>query len=90
MNDYTHRDSRMLLNATQGIGPVILSRLMSFFENDPTRIMRAQDAELLKISGIGKNTIKSMREKMSSGWLAKEKKKDGKNGYTIHTHDPTP
>ena len=45
------------------------------------------DSELLKVNGIGKNTIESMREKISSGWLDKEKQKMEKMGAQfIHTN----
>ncbi len=87
MDDDAQRDSRMLLNASHGIGPVIFSRLMASFENNPARIISALDSELLKVNGIGKNTIESMREKISSGWLDKEKQKMEKMGAQfIHTN----
>ena len=59
---------------------------MASFENNPARIISALDSELLKVNGIGKNTIESMREKISSGWLDKEKQKMEKMGAKfIHT-----
>jgi len=69
------RDGRMLLNSIQGLGPIILSRLLDSFEHCPWKILTSTKSELIKVQGVGEKACTAIVNASSSNWLEKEKEK---------------
>ena len=70
----------MLLNSVPGIGPVTFQYLLDSFNQNPSEILSANEAELLKVNGVGKMVSQAIRQAVSSRWLEKEKEKLTKMG----------
>lgn len=51
--EITRRDADMVLNALPGIGPVVYSKLMAFFEKEPSAVLEASKKSLMQVDGIG-------------------------------------
>lgn len=74
-NEKEERDGRMLLNSVPGIGPVLVSRLMERFGDNPWEIISAKRSELKQVLGVGDQIVDSLGSAISSDWLDKEKAK---------------
>ena len=76
-------EGRMILNGINGVGPVILSRLLERFSNDPWKILQASQSALNGVRGVGSQLAENINCAQSSDWLEKEKVKLGKIGATF-------
>jgi len=80
---WSEDEGRMLLNGINGIGPVMLSRLLERFSNDPWKILSASHSALSGVRGVGSQLAENIIFARSSDWLEKEKKKLGKMGASF-------
>ena len=74
-NDFliNEEDGRMLLNSVPGWSGYFQYLLDSFNQN-PSEILSANEAELLKVNGVGQMVSQAIRQAVSSRWLEKKKK----------------
>ncbi len=74
------RDGNMILNAVPGIGPITLGRLLEHFDYDPLLILNASEPDLMKVRGIGEQSVRALQKMISSNWLPREKERLLKTG----------
>lgn len=59
MNPRDKREAFLVLNSVSGIGPVLLSRLLSFFES-PLDVLEAERNDLMRVNGVGEELASSI------------------------------
>jgi DNA processing protein len=78
--DINEVDGRMLLNSVPGVGPVTFQQLLNCFNQQPRKILSANEAELRSVKGVGKLVSEGIKNSVSSGWIEKEKERLTKIG----------
>ncbi|SVE11809.1 uncharacterized protein METZ01_LOCUS464663, partial [marine metagenome] len=48
----SREDAFLVLNGMQGVGPVMLRRLLERFNEDPVSILHSSEAELMRVKGV--------------------------------------
>lgn len=48
-----HRQALLILNGLQGVGPVMMRRLLDAFDGDPVAILSSEPKRLLEVKGVG-------------------------------------
>ena len=60
VSNLTQRQALLVLNGLQGVGPVMLRRLMDAFEGDAVAVLSGRRAQLLGVQGVGEKVVDSL------------------------------
>ncbi len=81
----SREDAFLVLNAMQGVGPVMLRRLLERFNENPVSILHSSEAELMSVKGVGKKATSSIRGWRDGNWLELERDRIAKHGARFIT-----
>ena len=81
----SREDAFLILNGMQGVGPVMMRRLLERFNEDPVSVLHSSEAELMSVKGVGKKATSGIRGWKDGNWLELERGRIAKHGARFIT-----
>ena len=82
---FSREDAFLILNGMQGVGPVMMRRLLERFNEDPVSVLHSSEAELMSVKGVGKKATSGIQGWRDGNWLELERGRIAKHGARFIT-----